>query len=185
VVSASAQSGAPSAAGGARARPIPLASAAYVERAARRAASPDADLFAVLDAVVDPEVPVLSLWELGVLGDVRRVGRRVHVAITPTYTSCPAFEAMRDAIRAALVQAGETDVEIETCLSPAWGTDWLSPAALEKLRAHGVAPPTDAVHCPQCGSNAVGVVAEHGATACQALYRCASCGEPFPRFKPI
>ena len=139
----------------------------------------------MLDAVVDPEVPVLSLWELGVLCDVQRVGRRVRVAITPTYSGCPAFEAMRDAIRAALARAGETDVEIETRLTPAWGTDWLAPAALEKLRAYGVAPPSKTAECPQCGSRDVDVVAEHGATACQALYRCTSCGEPFPRFKPF
>jgi len=167
------------------ARSIPLATAAYLERAKARAASPDADLFALLDAVVDPEVPVLSLWELGVLCDVRRIGRRVRVSITPTYSGCPAFEAMQEAIGAALAAAGETEVEIETRLRPAWGTDLLAPAALEKLRAHGIAPPTDDVCCPRCGASAPRVVAAHGATACQALLRCASCGEPFAHFKPF
>jgi len=169
----------------ARARAIPLASAAYAARAAARAASRDQDLFALLDAVVDPEVPVLSLWELGVLRDVRRVGHRVHVALSPTYSGCPAFAAMQHDVRMALAAAGESDVEIEVRLSPAWGTDQLAPAALEKLRAHGIAPPTNGARCPHCGASEPDTVAEFGATACQALRRCVSCGEPFAHFKPF
>ena len=166
-------------------RAIPLQAAAYAERAAMRARSPDADLYDLLDGVVDPEVPVLSLWELGVLCEVRRDGACVRVTLTPTYSGCPAFEAMQQAVRAALTAAGEPNVVIETRLAPPWCSDWLAPSAREKLRAHGVAPPTDDVRCPRCGAAETRVVAEFGATACQALRRCVACGEPFPHFKPF
>lgn len=164
---------------------IPLVPAAWAERSARRSASPDADLWAVLDTVRDPEIPVLSLWALGVLRDVRREGDVVVVELTPTYSGCPAFEVMQADVRSALGAAGHRDVRIAVRLAPAWTTEWLDSAARASLREHGIAPPDNAVRCPNCDSETSHVIAEHAATACLALYRCDACREPFHRFKAI
>jgi ring-1,2-phenylacetyl-CoA epoxidase subunit PaaD len=164
---------------------IPLAAPAQAERLARRRNSRDADLWNALDAVCDPEIPVLSLWDLGVLRDVRRDGDRVLVELTPTYSGCPAFEAMAHAVRDALGAIGHVDVRIVTRLAPAWTTDWLEPEARERLRGHGIAPPVSRVCCPNCGSDDTRLGSEFAATACLALYRCNACAEPFHHFKVI
>jgi ring-1,2-phenylacetyl-CoA epoxidase subunit PaaD len=158
----------------------------YARRLAVRKQSPDEGLWALLDDVVDPEIPVLSLWDLGVLQEVRRDGRDVVVVMTPTYSGCPALHAMTDAIRTRLGAAGYSRVRIETRLSPAWNTDWLSAGARQRLFEYGIAPPADdPVACPQCGCEQTELISEFGSTACKALYRCMQCREPFDFFKPF
>jgi ring-1,2-phenylacetyl-CoA epoxidase subunit PaaD len=151
--------------------------------AVRRNASEPA-LWDLLDDVVDPEVPVLSLWELGVLQDVRREGDDVVVVTTPTYAGCPAMDDMERALRERLAAAGHGRVRVVRRLSPAWTTDWLSADARRKLVEYGIAAP-HAFVCPQCASARVSRIAEFGSTACKALYRCDDCGEPFDVFKPL
>jgi ring-1,2-phenylacetyl-CoA epoxidase subunit PaaD len=156
--------------------------AARAQRLHARRNARDPALWALLDDVMDPEVPVLSLWELGVLQDVRRDGAAVVVVMTPTYAGCPAMEAMEDAVRVRLREAGHPNVRIERRLSPAWTTDWLSSDAHRALVAHGIAAP-GAIECPQCGSARVALIAQFGSTACKAMYRCNDCSEPFDVFK--
>ena len=148
----------------------------------------------VAGAVLDPEVPVLSIDDLGVLRDVS-VGEdgAVDVVITPTYSGCPAMEAIRDDLIAALQSNGFPEVRIRTVLSPAWTTDWMSDAGRRKLEAYGIAPPTGrhpgpvaltlAVQCPRCGSTNTRELSRFGSTACKALWQCRSCAEPFDHFK--
>jgi ring-1,2-phenylacetyl-CoA epoxidase subunit PaaD len=165
---------------------IALVSDAYARRLERRQQSPDELLWALLDAVVDPEIPVLSLWDLGVLQDVRRAGPDVVVVVTPTYSGCPALHAMIDAIRVRLGDAGHSHVHVTTRLSPPWTTDWMSTSARQRLRQYGIAPPdAQPVVCPQCGAAQAELISQFGSTACKALYRCGRCGEPFDYFKPI
>jgi ring-1,2-phenylacetyl-CoA epoxidase subunit PaaD len=165
------------------ARHIDIVPAAHAARLAVRRTSPDEALWALLDCVMDPEVPALSLWELGVLQDVRREGERVVVVVTPTYSGCPAMEAMEEALRQRLAETGHHHVTVERRLSPAWTTDWLSTTARHALHAYGIAPP-DALRCPQCDSVHITQISEFGSTACKSLYRCEECGEPFDYFKP-
>lgn len=147
-------------------------------------------------SVCDPEIPVLTIEDLGVLRDVQVTeGGETVVTITPTYSGCPAMLVMEADILGAMREAGFDDVRVETVLSPAWTTDWLSKAGREKLRAYGIAPPVrgsasrqalfgrDSVDCPQCGSSDTERVSEFGSTACKALYRCKACAEPFDYFK--
>lgn len=156
----------------------------------------------VLATVPDPEIPVLSLVELGVIRDVQFEAEVLVVQMTPTYAGCPAIETMRADALSALQTAGFT-ARIDTQLSPAWSSAWLDDAAREKLRAYGIAPPhvqsgqkTEAhtLHffapstytppCPQCKSRNTEKLSEFGSTACKALYRCRACQEPFDYFKP-
>ncbi|MFL6857056.1 MAG: 1,2-phenylacetyl-CoA epoxidase subunit PaaD [Allosphingosinicella sp.] len=137
-------------------------------------------IWAVLAEVADPEIPVVSVVDLGIVRAVEP-GR---VVITPTYTGCPATQVIERDVRAALDAAGYRHVAIETALSPAWTTDWISAAGRDKLRAYGIAPPTrSAVHCPQCGSSSTEEVSRFGSTPCKALWRCRDCAEPFDLFK--
>ena len=144
--------------------------------------------------VVDPEIPVLSIADLGVLREVRVSGDTVEVLITPTYSGCPAMRVIEFEVEAALRAAGIDKLRIATVLSPAWTTDWLSEAGRRKLAEFGIAPPTgaasrralfgaDAVACPRCGSDRTERLAEFGSTSCKALYRCRACAEPFDYFK--
>jgi len=153
----------------------------------------------VLEGVLDPEVPVLSVVELGIVRDVAIAGERVEVTLTPTYSGCPATEAIEAAVVQALRAAGAADVRVHTRLAPAWTTDWIGPAAAEKLRRYGIAPPHVAsvgnerpmrfhprgIACPRCESRHTQRLSAFGATACKALYRCLDCLEPFEHFKPI
>lgn len=137
-------------------------------------------ILAVLASVPDPEIPVVSVVELGI---VRQVDRD-RVLITPTYTGCPATLVIERDIRAALDSAGYRHVRIETALSPAWTTDWITPEGRRKLHAYGIAPPTrQAVECPQCGSAETEEISRFGSTPCKALWRCRACAEPFDLFK--
>ena len=137
-------------------------------------------LWAVLDQVPDPEIPVVSIVDLGIVRSVEP-GR---VVITPTYTGCPATQVIEADIRAALDSAGYRHVAIETALAPPWTTDWITSEGREKLRAYGIAPPTrGTVECPQCSSTETEEISRFGSTPCKALWRCRSCAEPFDLFK--
>ena len=137
-------------------------------------------IWLVLDDVADPEIPVISVVELGIVRSVEAD----RVVITPTYTGCPAAQVIERDIRDALDAAGYRDVRIETALSPAWTTDWITPEGRSKLRAYGIAPPTrSAVECPQCGSAETEEISRFGSTPCKSLWRCRSCAEPFDLFK--
>lgn len=148
----------------------------------------------VAAAVVDPEVPVLTIDDLGVLRGVWADERRAVVEITPTYSGCPAVDAIRDDLVLALTDAGFAEVEVRVSLAPAWTTDWMSDDGKRKLRDYGIAPPTGraaagpirvalAVKCPRCGSLDTRELARFGSTSCKALYECRSCLEPFDHFK--
>ena len=157
-------------------------------RRQRRQSSALPQLWDLLDQVMDPEVPALSLWDLGVLQDIELQGDKVVVTITPTYSGCPALETMADDIHLALASAGLDNVEVVTRLSPAWTIDWMSITARQQLQSYGIAPPTDnlsQINCPQCSSGNVSVISEFGSTACKAMYRCDDCLEPFDYFKKI
>jgi ring-1,2-phenylacetyl-CoA epoxidase subunit PaaD len=152
-------------------------------------------IFALLGTVPDPEIPVISLTELGIVRAVR-LGEPPEVVITPTYSGCPASIEIHASIRRALDGAGLGHVRITTELSPAWTTDWISGPGREKLRAYGIAPPETAAErlvrkdeapalCPQCGSPDTAEISRFGSTPCKALWRCLACAEPFDRFKCI
>jgi len=154
-------------------------------------------------AVPDPEIPVLTLADLGILRDVRAEHGRVVVTLTPTYTGCPATDAIRQDVRDALAAAGVAGAEVRVTLAPPWTTDWISDEGRRKLREFGIAPPASAgggaassvvrlvprapdppPACPRCGSTRTERLSEHGSTPCKALYRCIACREPFDYFKP-
>jgi len=168
--------------------------------------SAKAKIWAALEHLTDPEIPVVTLRELGILRDVRvAVDGSLEVVITPTYSGCPAMGQIEDDIRASLAQAG-IEAHVVTQLAPAWTTDWMTPEAKEKLRAYGITPPqrrcadeagggahvltfmpprpTETVPCPRCGSHNTTLTSQFGSTACKALYKCLDCLEPFDYFKP-
>ncbi|WP_433315803.1 1,2-phenylacetyl-CoA epoxidase subunit PaaD [Micromonospora chersina] len=154
---------------------------------------------AAVAAVVDPEIRVITIDELGILRSVDEdpATGRVVVTITPTYTGCPAMDVIRADIRRALAVAGHPDAEVRTVYAPAWSTDWISEGGRAKLAAAGIAPPapaargggvvplTLAVRCPRCGSPETEQVSRFGSTACKALWRCRSCSEPFDHLKAL
>ena len=158
-----------------------------------------AQIWQLLEEVADPEVPVLSILDLGIVRAVRvTAAGQVHVTITPTYAGCPAMSAIATEIRLRLLAEGVTDLQIHHQLSPAWTTDWLSAAGRAKLTAYGIAPPVDgtatghvlnlfgqdtAVRCPLCASDNTHLVSQFGSTACKAHYQCDDCQEPFDYFK--
>jgi len=148
----------------------------------------------VAASVVDPEIPVLTIADLGVLRDVRVSDGHVEVAITPTYSGCPAMNMIALEIELALEREGFSKPKILTVLSPAWTTDWMSENGRRKLKEYGIAPPQPSssrralfgvqeVACPQCGSKETELLSEFGSTSCKALWRCKSCREPFDYFK--
>ena len=138
-------------------------------------------LWQVLEGVPDPEIPVISVVELGIV----RAVTPERVTLTPTYTGCPATQVIERDVREALDAAGYRDVAIETVISPPWSTDWISESGKAKLHAYGIAPPSTArtATCPQCGSVDTEEVSRFGSTPCKALWRCRACAEPFDRFK--
>lgn len=139
----------------------------------------------VVSRVVDPEIPVLTVAELGILRDLTIDEGEVVITITPTYSGCPALRQIEDDIRSALLDAGFERVEIRITHTPAWTTDWIGHEARAKLRLFGIAPPSGAadVLCPRCDASASRVVSRFGSTACKALMVCGRCGEPFDWFK--
>ena len=163
----------------------------------------NARAWAVLAEVLDPEVPALSVCDLGIVREVLATDDGTQVVLTPTYSGCPATEVISDSVRDALLQAGLGPVTVRHRLAPAWTTDWISAEGRNKLRAYGIAPPSgDApvqglpqlaaisirprnVACPRCGSGHTERLSAFGSTACKALHRCLDCREPFEHFKPI
>ena len=153
--------------------------------------------WSVAATVLDPEVPVLTIEDLGVLRDVTEDDQgRVHVQITPTYSGCPAMETIRADVIDTLSRAGYRQVQVEFVLAPAWTTDWMSEEGRRKLTEYGIAPPhvrasdgpvalTLSVRCPQCGSPETRELSRFGSTACKSLWVCRSCAEPFDHFKAI
>ncbi len=147
--------------------------------AAVRALDTDA-IWDVLRAVPDPEIPVLSITDLGIVREVHED----RVILTPTYTGCPATLVIESMVREALDAAGFEHIAIETTLSPPWTTDWITPEGRAKLHAYGIAAPTRGVPaCPQCGSEQTEEISRFGSAPCKSLWRCRSCAEPFDLFK--
>ncbi len=156
-----------------------------------------AKIWQVLDGVMDPEVPVISVVDLGIVRDVCQDDKHFNVVITPTYSGCPATVQIEDDIRAALDEAGFTDAGLETRLAPAWTSAWISEKGRAALKEFGIAPPVGKpgkralfgiempVPCPHCDSTETTLVSEFGSTACKALWKCNGCGEPFDYFKCI
>ncbi|MBT8375406.1 MAG: phenylacetate-CoA oxygenase subunit PaaJ [Winogradskyella sp.] len=155
----------------------------------------DEELIPILVEVSDPEIPVLSILDMGVVRSALVADKHVHVKITPTYSGCPAMDVIGDDIKKALEKKGYT-AEVELILSPAWTTDWITPRGRKALEDYGIAAPLDAeadkdvllhgkrlVKCPQCGSTNTKMVSQFGSTACKAQFQCNDCQEPFDYFK--
>ena len=147
-------------------------------------------IFAYLEEIKDPEVPVLSIIDLGIVRDIKMNDDEIEIIVTSTYTGCPAMDMITANIRIELTTLGFKKIKITTALSPAWTTDWMSEEGKRKLQLYGIAPPDkrfsipeDGVECPQCHSNNTRLVSEFGSTACKALYQCNDCKEPFDYFK--
>ena len=154
-------------------------------------------IWSILETVMDPEVPVLSVTDLGIIRDIIITGEKVEVVITPTYSGCPAMDVISMSIRLALLSQGINEVNIKQVLSPAWTTDWMTEKGKQKLKKYGIAPPNprqqvcnndlfapdEAVQCPLCNSYHTHRISEFGSTACKALYQCDDCKEPFDYFK--
>lgn len=163
------------------------------------ALGPDATPWQLAADVCDPEIPAISIADLGILRDVSVSpdGKDVTVTITPTYSGCPAMKAIEHDLQRVFTQAGYRTVAVELVLSPAWTTDWITPAGERALHDSGITPPTGtrpvsgpigltlSVRCPHCGSFDTAVLSQFGSTACKALYRCSACREPFDWFKPL
>ena len=149
--------------------------------------APDiASVWTLLETVVDPEIPVLTVADLGIIRDVHLIENGVEVVITPTYSGCPAMNMIEVQIMAALKEAGYQDVRIKTVLSPAWTTDWITEEGMAKLEKFGIAPPIknqEVPNCPQCGSPHSKLLSQFGSTACKSLWQCQECREPFDHFK--
>jgi len=155
-----------------------------------------ARIWDIAATVPDPEVPALTIEDLGVLREARADGGSAHVVLTPTYSGCPAIDQMRDDVAAKLREAGYERVQVGYTLSPAWTTDWMSEAGKRKLEDYGIAPPTArsselrgpiplglGVKCPRCHSLHTREISRFGSTSCKALYQCQKCLEPFDYFK--
>ena len=147
-------------------------------------------IYEVLGRVTDPEVPVLTILDLGIVRHVEIQHDQVVITITSTYTGCPAMDMIAAQIRMEMAAAGYASVKIEQSIRPAWTTEWMSEAGKQKLKEYGIAPldkrfsiPEDGVGCPHCGSNNTRLISEFGSTACKALYQCRDCQEPFDYFK--
>ena len=153
-------------------------------------------IWSTLSTVVDPEVPVLTVLDLGIVREVQINGSEVEVIITPTYTGCPAMDMIAMNIRLALAEQGYKTVKVTSVLSPAWTTDWMSEEGKQKLKAFGIAPPNpkqqfctsemfqqEAVQCPRCNSYRTELISQFGSTACKSIYRCLDCKEAFDHFK--
>ena len=156
-------------------------------------------ILALLSEIPDPEIPVITIVELGVIRDIQIIDdATIELKITPTYSGCPAMKQIEDDVRKKLTEHGFTSIFISTIFSPPWTTDWITPEAKEKLRKYGIAPPetttedkswltgkTKAIACPRCQSTNTKLISQFGSTACKALYQCNDCLEPFDYFKCI
>jgi ring-1,2-phenylacetyl-CoA epoxidase subunit PaaD len=181
---------------------IPTIPYSQYEREKFRRNSPYPELWLKLDEVKDPEIPVLSLWDMGILKDINKERNKVTVTITPTYSGCPAMDIITEDIQGVFDVYGDDNgidkCEVKIELSPAWTTDWMTEKGRNQLRNYGIAPPSDVVNgvtqeltcdtqvlCPHCGSDNTYMVSEFGSTACKALFQCNDCSEPFDFFKHI
>jgi ring-1,2-phenylacetyl-CoA epoxidase subunit PaaD len=155
-----------------------------------------ASIFNILSKIQDPEVPVLSILDLGIVREAKEINEGVEITITPTYTGCPAMDVIATQIRMEMMAHGFTNVQVKTVLSPAWTTDWMSEEGKQKLKAYGIAPPLhsqqvcstelfadEVIPCPHCNSIHTRKISNFGSTACKALYQCDDCKEPFDYFK--
>ena len=133
--------------------------------------------------IPDPEIPVISIVDLGIIRDITMNDAGVDINITPTYSGCPAMLTIKNEIAATMKTNGYTSVNIHTVYSPAWTTDWINDEAKEKLREYGIAPPIKLITCPRCRSHQIELISQFGSTPCKALYRCTDCKEPFDYFK--
>ncbi|RYZ17805.1 MAG: phenylacetate-CoA oxygenase subunit PaaJ [Chitinophagaceae bacterium] len=153
-------------------------------------------VWSILEQVKDPEIPVLSVLDMGIIRAVSVLGEEVEIVITPTYSGCPAMDVISMDIRLKLIEHGIRKVRIRQQLSPAWTTEWMSAEGKEKLRAFGIAPPNpkqqfcstdlfqeEAVQCPRCGSWHTELISQFASTACKSMYRCLDCKEAFDHFK--
>jgi ring-1,2-phenylacetyl-CoA epoxidase subunit PaaD len=147
-------------------------------------------IWEILATVCDPEVPVLTILDLGIVREVKITENEIEVVITPTYTGCPAMDMIAMDIKMRLLEKGYQSVSIKRVLAPAWTTDWMTETGKQKLKAYGIAAPDkrfaiaiDGVECPQCNSTNTKLLSEFGSTACKALYQCNDCMEPFDYFK--
>lgn len=158
--------------------------------------STEKQIWKLLEEVKDPEVPVLSIVDLGIVRAVEQKDKTIIITITPTYSGCPAMDVIQMDIRLKLIEKGFRSIEIRQQLSPAWTTEWMSENGKQKLKAFGIAPPNplqqfcasdmfkdEAVQCPYCNSYQTQVISQFSSTACKAMYRCVSCKEPFDYFK--
>lgn len=156
-------------------------------------------IYNILSEIPDPEIPVISITDLGVIRDVKITGdSSIELRITPTYSGCPAMQQIEDDVRKKLQENGFEDIRIQTIYSPPWTTDWINDAAKERLREYGIAPPEHTtedkswltgkektIRCPRCKSIHTKLISQFGSTACKALYQCQDCLEPFDYFKCI
>ena len=154
-------------------------------------------IWSILETVTDPEIPVLTIVDLGIVREVKLNDAEVEIIITPTYTGCPAMDMITMNIRLVMAEHGFKKIKITSVLSPAWTTDWMSEAGKEKLKEYGIAPPhprqsvcdtklfaeQEAIQCPHCNSYHTKLISQFGSTACKALYQCDDCKEPFDYFK--
>ncbi len=151
-------------------------------------------IWTILEQVTDPEIPVLTIADLGIIRDLKINGEEIEVIITPTYTGCPAMDMIAMNIKLALLENGYSNIKITSVLAPAWTTDWMTEDGKRKLKEYGIAPPeggpgrfqrpgSSPIPCPQCNSTNTRCISEFGSTACKALYQCNDCKEPFDYFK--
>lgn len=153
-------------------------------------------IWSILEEVKDPEIPVLSVVDLGIVRSVKAANDKIEINITPTYSGCPAMDVIAMDIRLKLIEKGFRNVSVQSQLSPAWTTDWMTEAGKQKLKAFGIAPPNpkqqfcksemfqqEAVQCPRCNSYHTELISQFGSTACKSMYRCLDCKEAFDHFK--
>ena len=142
-------------------------------------------IWELLNNIPDPEIPIISIVDLGVVRDVGHEENQLTITITPTYSGCPAISFIKEEIKRNLELEGFESIQINTSLSPPWTTDWMNDETRKKLKEAGIAPPEKYVECPQCNSRNVDIISEFGSTACKAMYKCVDCFEIFEYFKCI
>jgi ring-1,2-phenylacetyl-CoA epoxidase subunit PaaD len=139
----------------------------------------------LLNKIPDPEIPVISIVELGAVRDISFENDCCVISITPTYSGCPAIQTFEDDIKSSLIENNITNFKIKKVYAPAWTTDWMSQETKEKLNKYGISPPSNNPICPQCNSKNIDLISEFGATACKSMHKCLDCLEPFEHFKCI
>lgn len=139
----------------------------------------------ILGSVPDPEIPVISVVELGVIRNVEYIENEYIISVTPTYSGCPAVKTFQDDIKTQLKKNDIDNFKIDIVYKPAWTTDWMSKETKQKLKKYGIAPPEKIIECPQCNSKKIELISEFGATACKSMHKCTECLEPFEHFKCI